>query len=115
MQDRLGDRTRIQHILKSCSLISKFTSGADFTIFLKDEMMFSACVRHLEIIGEAANKLSDDLRNANSNLNWSGIIGMRNILIHKYFGVDEKVIWDIIQMDLPKFESKIKEILADLK
>lgn len=47
MQDRLGDRARLQHILKACSLISKFTSEADFTRFLKDEMMFSACVRQL--------------------------------------------------------------------
>ena len=73
-------------------------------------MMHSACIRQLEIIGEAASRLSDELRRKSTNIEWREIIGLRNILIHDYFGVDLNIIWEIITNDLPKLNIQIRKL-----
>ena len=77
-------------------------------------MMKNACIRQLEVIGEASSKISDEVRAKNKDVKWKQIIGLRNILIHQYFGVDDKVVWDILKFDLPEFKIKIQKILTEL-
>ena len=76
--------------------------------------MQSACIRQLEIIGEAANYISDEAKNMFNDIEWREIVGLRNLLIHEYFGVDIQVIWEIIQNDLPPFKKRIKKLLKIL-
>jgi uncharacterized protein with HEPN domain len=77
--------------------------------------MFIATLRQLEIIGEASNRLSAEIVNNNSSVPWARIIGLRNIVIHEYFGVDEYTIWNIIKINLPDLKQKIGIILSEIK
>ena len=77
-------------------------------------MLFSACVRQLEIVGEAVNRLSDDLIATNPDVEWRKVTGLRNMLIHEYFGIDDKLIWSIIQRNIPNLKNKVGKIVLSL-
>lgn len=74
-------------------------------------MMQFACVKQLEIIGEAANHLTERFKRVYSEIEWCEIVGLRNILIHEYFGVDTKIVWDIIQNDIVTLKQQVEAIL----
>ena len=76
-------------------------------------MMYYAVVKNMEIIGEASNLLTDDFKNVHSETPWKQITGMRNYIVHEYFQVDNTVIWDVIQNDLPQLEQQVKEYLKE--
>ena len=77
-------------------------------------MMYFACVKQLEIIGEAANHLTPHFKNLHSEMQWREIIALRNLLIHEYFGTDTKIVWDIIKIDIVSLKPHIKEIIEQL-
>jgi uncharacterized protein with HEPN domain len=112
MRSDLGDRARLQHILDAISEIESYTSQAGFNDFMANSMMRFASIKQLEIIGEAANSLSDELKARFSEIEWGQIVGLRNVLIHQYFRVDEKVVWGIIQKDIPELKTKVLAILS---
>lgn len=78
----------------------KYTKGLSFSDFEKDDKTLDAVIRSFEIIGEAANSLSQKLLNDYNEVQWGQIIGLRNRLIHSYFGVDNKILWTIIKNNL---------------
>ena len=82
------DSIYLAHILISISKILKYSSGKEYADFIKDEMIQDAIIRHIEIIGEASNRVGDELKKKYSDIPWIDIRGMRNKLIHDYFGVD---------------------------
>jgi uncharacterized protein with HEPN domain len=114
MQGRTGDKVRLQHILDAIIEVENYTLNTDFSGFMKNSMMRFACIKQLEIIGEAGNHISDENKASFSTIEWSQIIGMRNVFVHEYFGVDSKIIWDIIKNDLPGLKGKIIEILESM-
>lgn len=111
MKSSLGDKARLQHILDSILEIELYTKQISFEEFSDNTMMQFACVKQLEIIGEASNHLSAHLRRIHNEVSWREIIDLRNLLIHEYFGIDTKIVWDIIKNDLEPLKSKVKEIL----
>ena len=115
MRGDLGDRARLQHILDAISEIESYTRQVGFDDFVANSMMRFASIKQLEIIGEAANSLTDEFKRRFSNIEWRSIVGLRNILVHHYFGIDENVVWDIIQKDVPELKMKVAEILANLE
>jgi uncharacterized protein with HEPN domain len=76
-------------------------------------MMIDAVVRELEIIGEASNNLSEEFREQYSDILWRRMKDMRNFLIHEYFGINLKVVWDTCKKDLPELKTFIKKVLSD--
>ena len=106
------DLVYLYHILDSILLIEKFTSGLSLKDFIKDEMVSSATIRQLEIIGEASRNISNELKSKYSKIPWRIMRDMRNMLIHEYFGVDLIAVWDTIMNDLPKLKKEIMEILV---
>ena len=80
-------------------------------IFSQQSLLRNACVKQLEIIGEASDHLSLELKEKYSDVEWNQIKGMRNILVHEYFGIDATLIWQIIQFDLPGFKEEVYAIL----
>ncbi len=79
--------------------------------FLADTKTQDAVVRNLEVVGEATKSLSTELREKYPNVPWKGMAGVRDRLIHHYFGVNLDIVWDIVIVELPKLESRIEEIL----
>lgn len=78
-------------------------------------MMFNATLRQLEIIGEASNRLSEDLLNENPTIPWARIIGLRNLVIHEYFGIDDITIWNVIKINLPDLKEKVTLLISKLE
>jgi len=77
-------------------------------------MMKFASVKQIEIIGEAANYISEETKNKFSDIQWRQITGLRHVLVHEYFGIDSKLIWQIITDDIPELKIKIKEVLLSI-
>jgi uncharacterized protein with HEPN domain len=107
MRGKLGDKARLNHILEAIIEVESYLFDADYEEFLSNSMMRFACIKQMEIIGEASNHISEETKSQLSDIEWRQIIGMRNILIHEYFGIDSKLVWDIIRHDLPDLKSKI--------
>lgn len=92
MRGRLGDNVRLRHILDAIHEIELYVLNADFNHFDNNSMMRFACIKQLEIIGEASDHLSAEIRNQFSQIEWNQIRGMRNIFVHEYFGIDSRLV-----------------------
>ena len=100
------DRVYLRHILDAISDIEKFMQGVPEEEFFENKDKQYAVLRALEIIGEATKNLSDELKTKGSNVDWKHIAGMRDKLIHAYFGVNLPLVWDAVNKDLPQLRSK---------
>jgi uncharacterized protein with HEPN domain len=114
MKSSLGDKPRLQHIYDAILEIESYVGESTYESFQSNSMMQYASVKQLEIIGEAANHLTPLFKKLYSEIQWREIIDLRNLLIHEYFGIDTKIVWDIITIDLALLKSQIKEILEQL-
>ncbi|MBT8366388.1 MAG: DUF86 domain-containing protein [Deltaproteobacteria bacterium] len=105
----------IEDIWESIEKIERYTEGMTQDNFVSDEKTTDAVVRNLEIIGEAAGRLPEDFTDQHSKIEWVKIIGLRNRIVHEYFGVDLQIIWQILKKDLPVFKKYLKTIRSELK
>ncbi|MCF8372680.1 MAG: DUF86 domain-containing protein [Bacteroidales bacterium] len=105
----------LEDILESINKLFSYTKDFDFDSFKRDDKTIDAVIRNFEIIGEAANRLSPQLYSENGSVQWHQIIGLRNRLIHGYFGVDIQIIWNIISKDLQLFKTQIESVIAKQK
>jgi len=115
MRGSLGDRVRLQHILDAILEIEDYLKDTDFSDFMQNSMMRFACIKQIEIIGEAGNHVSNEIKTRFSSVEWAQIVGMRNVFVHEYFGVDSSLVWEIIKNDLPDLKEKIILILKSLQ
>ena len=111
MKNRISDRERLLHISDAVESIIGFTSGISFEQYDEDYKLRLALVKLLEIIGEAASGLSPQLQERFTEIDWTILKSIRNVLVHEYFGVDYEVIWNTIQTNIPELKSRIAEIL----
>ncbi|HLC55101.1 MAG TPA: DUF86 domain-containing protein [Candidatus Nanoarchaeia archaeon] len=100
----------IEHILASIRDISLFTKNISKEEFISNKEKINAVVRSIEIIGEAAKNLPPAFIQQYPSIDWKGIIGTRNMIIHHYFGVNLHLIWDITKKDLPLLEQQLKHL-----
>lgn len=106
----------LEHILDSIEKIKKYCKNIkDEDDFIEDGKTQDAVVRNIEIIGEAASKLSCDIKNNYPKIKWRTIIDTRNLLIHGYFGVSYIAVWNIVEKHIPELEEQIKKTLKELK
>ena len=105
----------LDDILKSISKIESFTKGHDFESFKQDDKTVSACVREIEVIGEAAKQIPTELMEKYINIPWSLMAKMRDKLIHWYFEIDEEIVWKVIQEQFPTLKQAIVIMKNDLE
>jgi uncharacterized protein with HEPN domain len=101
----------IRHILDEIDYILAQVPNTDFASFQKDATLKRAFVRSIEIIGEAAKKLSEDVKARQQDIEWRKVTGMRDRLIHDYFGVDYTIVWDVATTKLPELRVKLQALL----
>jgi uncharacterized protein with HEPN domain len=109
------DRVRLGHILGAIDSASRFIAGRRRDDLDTDQMLVFALVRAVEIVGEAAAKVSAEGRAELPDVRWSSIVGMRNRLIHGYFAVDLDILWQTVTGALATLETQIRQVVPDLE
>ena len=107
-------RLFLQDILESIERIEEYTEGYDFETFTKDRKTVDAVLRNLEIIGEAARHIPENIRTQHPEIPWKRVIGLRNVVIHHYFGVDLSIVWVIIKKQLPELKNAVISLLEEI-
>lgn len=100
-----------EDVLDAIGAIRQYTAELSREDFGRNRMTVDAVLRNLEVIGEAVKQLPVDVRSAHSDVEWQKIAGLRDILIHAYFGVDLDIIWDVVANKLPALEARVRRIL----
>ncbi|MDG6219012.1 MAG: DUF86 domain-containing protein [Candidatus Thermoplasmatota archaeon] len=103
-------RLFVEDILTSVDKIENYISDLYYDDFIENHMVVDAVLRNLEIIGEAANNIPDEIRNKFSNIPWKKMIGLRNLVAHGYFGIDMTIIWEIITKNIPETKPDLIEM-----
>lgn len=103
----------VEDVIDAMSKAQKFTHGMDYEAFVRDDKTFFAVIRALEIIGEAVKKVPPEVRSQYPDAPWKDITGMRDKLIHEYFGADQKTVWDTVKKDVPALKPVFEKILKD--
>ena len=98
----------LEDIIESTEKILEYIAGMSFEQFCVDRKTQDAVVRNLEVIGEAARNLPDEIKNNIADIEWKKITSLRNLLAHEYFGINQKIIWDIIQNKVPQLYQACK-------
>lgn len=107
-------RLYLEDILEAISYLRMFTKGITFNEFHNDVRTQHACVRNLEVIGEAARHVPEEMRVKHGEVEWRKIAGLRNILAHEYFGIDIEIVWDILDNKLDSLDSTVRFMLTQV-
>jgi uncharacterized protein with HEPN domain len=105
------DLIRLKHMLDSGQAVLSFVKGKKRTHLKTNRLLVSGIIRELEILGEAAGKVSQKTKNMFPKLPWKQLVGMRNRLIHAYFNVDHDIIWKTVKSNLPSFCRQLEKII----
>lgn len=111
---RKNHKLFIEDILGAVDKIERYIEDLSYEKFLKNDMVVDAVVRNLEVIGEAAKNIPEDTKKQYPDIPWKRIIGLRNIAVHEYFGIDLSIVWEIITSNLPETKPKILTMLKNL-
>jgi len=107
-------KERLRDILEAITAIDRYRDRGR-SAFEQDELLQVWFLRHLQIIGEAARRLPEEIRHLAPDIPWHKIIGMRNILVHGYFAIDLDVVWDAVQRDVPLLKPAVEALLKKLE
>jgi uncharacterized protein with HEPN domain len=98
-------------ILEAADRVQRYANGKDLPAFVADEMAYDAVLRNLHIIGEAAKAIPADVRQGHPDVDWKGMAGLRDVLAHAYFGLDDATLWDVVTTKVPKLRDQVRRIL----
>ena len=108
-------RVYIEDIVTAIEKIEKYTANQSVGNFLSNDEKQDAVIRNLEVIGEAAGKVPESVRQKAQSIEWRKIIGLRNILIHEYFGASAPMVWDVVQTKLSPLKAACLDLQNDEK
>jgi uncharacterized protein with HEPN domain len=105
------DKVYLLDILEAAKLVAGYVLGKSLEQFLEDTQCQDAVIRRLEVIGEAARRISPETKAALPHLSWDAMTGMRNFMIHEYDDVDLGIVWETVQKDLPRLVSELQKLM----
>jgi uncharacterized protein with HEPN domain len=108
----MTDEEYLAHIEHAILEVKAHTAGMSQEVYQGDSKTQRAVERNLQIIGDAAHRLSEGLKHSNREIPWDDIYAARNVVVHHYFGVNQKILWDVLQEDLDPLLRKVQELLA---
>jgi len=111
---RKNHKLFVEDILSAMNKIEHYIKGLTYKKFVKNDMVVDAVIRKLEVIGEASKNIPEDIKKQYPEIPWKRIIGLRNIAVLEYFGIDLSIIWEIITSDLPETKPKVVVMLKGL-
>lgn len=114
MRETLRDAGRIMHIKEAIDRIARFLDGVSYEQFQGDSVLYYAIVKNIEIIGEAAYMLTKEFTDAHPEVEWPVIVKMRHVLVHGYYQIDEKEVWQTATRNVPQLKEQIEKILLSL-
>jgi uncharacterized protein with HEPN domain len=109
-----NSRLYLEDIKHCCEKVIKYTDGLSFTEFQKNELIYDAVLRNLEVIGEAAKNVPDDFRMRYQEIEWRKISGFRDIAAHQYFSISDSIVWDILSNKIPQLLLQIDTVLNEM-
>ena len=109
------DVVYLSHVRDAITKIEIYTKGIEHDSFINNSQVQDSVIRQLEIIGEASKKISPELKTKYLTVPWKSISGMRDKLIHDYFGVDIDAVWDTVRLDIPKLKLEVEKALVSLR
>lgn len=110
---RNDDTVRLRHMIDAAETAGQFMAGRERAALDADRMLLFAVVRAIEVVGEAATKVTDQTRAASPQIPWAAVVGMRNRLIHGYFNVNTELVWQTVSRELPALVLALRPLLAD--
>ena len=111
--DIKDNKVFLRHILDEINYLEQAAKGKEYGKFMQDETLKRACARSIEIIGEATKNLSMDFRRKHKGVEWKKLAGIRDKVIHYYFGVNWDIVWDVIEERLPALKGQIEKLLNE--
>ena len=106
-------RLYLEDIIESSDKVQRYIKGLEYEKFASDEMVMDAVVRNLEVIGEAAKNIPPAVKKKHPEIEWKKVVGLRDIIAHGYFGVNTRIIWDIVINKVPEVKNSAKKILKE--
>ncbi len=110
---RVEDSVRVRHMVEACEAAIGFVAGRSRAELDTDLMLLFAIVRAVEVIGEAAGRISEETRAAHGDIPWNAIIGMRNRLVHAYFEIDRDIVWVAVTEEIPALLAQLRPLAAN--
>ncbi len=104
-------RLYLEDMLECSRKVTRYTHGMSFEQFLADERTFDAVLRNLEVIGEAARNVPDEVKDRYPGTPWARATGLRNIVAHKYFGADPEILWDVVSNHIPSLTLQLEHVI----
>ena len=106
-------RLFLEDIIEASDRVLRYSEGKDLPTFSADEMAYDAVLRNLQVIGEAAKAVPADVRQVHPEVDWKGMAGLRDVLAHAYFGLDDETLWDVVTTKVPQLRNQVRRILDE--
>ena len=104
----------LRDMLEAARKVIRFTADRKLESFVADEMAYDATLRNLEVLGEAAKCIPEEIRQRHPDVDWRGLAGLRDVLAHAYFALDDPTLWKIVQIDIPRVIERLGSVEREL-